>query len=122
MDLGIVVAEMTLNALRQTPTTRRGSCSVYRASSLLLRIQRRSPSPERRGGQGVRTSRRLRRLTTTARPRLRLVLGLERPSHVAGTLPRSHQLGIIAEPIADHLVQQADPHPLTPSPSGRGER
>src|SRR6266568_2494522 len=78
-----------------------------------------SPSPEGRGGQGVRTSRRLRRLTA-ARPGLGLVLGLERPSHVAGTLPRSHQLGIIAEPIADHLVQQAGPHPLTPSPSGRG--
>ncbi len=32
----------------------------------------------------MRTSRRLRRLTT-ARPRLGLVLGLERPSHIAGT-------------------------------------
>ena len=72
-------------------------------------------------------SRRLRRLTT-ARPGLGLVLGLERPSHTAGTFPRSHELGIIAEPIADHLVQQAGPHPLTPSPpryargrlSGRG--
>src|SRR5467141_1864304 len=48
------------------------------------------------------------RRLTTARPGLRLVLGLERPSHIAGTLPRSHQLGIIPEPIADHLVQQAE--------------
>src|SRR3989442_8201650 len=29
----------------------------------------------------------------------------ERLSHIAGTLPRPHQLGTIAEPIADHLVQ-----------------
>src|SRR5438093_10014281 len=71
------------------------------------RLAIRPPSPEGRGGQGVRTSRRLRRLTT-ARPGLGLVLGLERPSHVAGTLPRSHQLGIIPEPIPDHLVQQAE--------------
>src|SRR5213594_968936 len=71
------------------------------------RLAIRPPSPEGRGGQGVRTSRRLRRLTT-ARPGLGLVLGLERPSHVAGTLPRSRQLGIIAEPIADHLIQQAE--------------
>src|SRR5258706_143019 len=64
----------------------------------------------------------LRRLRprTTPRPGLRRLRGVERPSHVAGTLPRSQQLGIIAEPIADHLVQQAEPHPLTPSPSGRG--
>ena len=55
----------------------------------------------------MRPSRRLRRLIT-ARPGLGLVLGLERFSHVAGTFPRSHQLGIIAEPIADHLVQQAE--------------
>src|SRR6267378_238897 len=48
------------------------------------------------------------RRLTTARPGLRLVLGLERPSHIAGTLPPSHQLGIIPEPIADHLVQQAE--------------
>ena len=41
-------------------------------------------------------------------PGLRLVRGVERPSHIAGTRPRSHQLGIIAEPIADHLVQQAE--------------
>src|SRR5690349_9028323 len=61
------------------------------------RLAIRPPSPEARGGQGVRTSRRLRRFTT-ARPRLRLVRGVERPSrlsHVAGTLPRSHQLRII---------------------------
>src|SRR5207247_9869242 len=45
---------------------------------------------------------------TTARPGLGLVLGLERPGHVAGTLPRPHQLGIIAEPIPDHPVQQAE--------------
>src|ERR1700694_6259365 len=55
----------------------------------------------------AQTSRRLRRLTT-ARPRLRRVRGVERPSHIAGTLPRSHQLGTIAEPIADHLVQQTE--------------
>src|SRR5437588_12108784 len=54
-------------------------------------------------------SRRLRRFTTARpRPRLRRVRGVERPSHVAGTLPRCHQLGIITEPIADHLVQQAE--------------
>src|SRR5258705_5171320 len=52
-------------------------------------------------------SRRLRRLTT-ARPGLGLVLGLERSRHIAGTLPRSHQLGIITEPIADRLVQQTE--------------
>src|SRR5438105_15689049 len=55
-----------------------------------------SPLSGTERGQGVRTSRRLRRLTT-ARPGLGLVLGLERSSHIACTLPRSHQLGMIAD-------------------------
>src|SRR6202165_1530157 len=68
----------------------------------LIRLPRLASPPK-----PAQTSRRLRRLTT-ARPRLRRVRGVERPSHIAGTLPRSHQLGTIAEPIADHLVQQTE--------------
>src|SRR5207247_4180660 len=56
-------------------------------------------------GQPSSPSRRLRRLTT-ARPGLRLVLGLERSSHVSGAFPRTHQLGVISEPIPHDLVQQ----------------
>src|SRR5437667_8571084 len=47
-------------------------------------------------------SRRLRRLTTTG---LWLVLGFERSEDVAGTAPRAHQLGIIAEPIPHQPVE-----------------
>src|SRR2546427_12568600 len=52
----------------------------------------------------VKASRRLRRLTTTG---LWLVLGFERAEDVAGTAPRAHQLGIIAEPIPHHPVERA---------------
>src|SRR6266705_4442210 len=79
---------------------RRCSNNKARQLTTLPRLIASPPKP-------AQTSRRLRR-RTTARPGRGLVLGLERPGHVAGTLPRAHQLGIIAEPIADHLVQQAE--------------
>src|SRR6267143_3675678 len=48
-------------------------------------------------------SRRLRRLTA-ALARC-LLLGLERPHHIAGAVPRSHQLGIVTEPILHHPIE-----------------
>src|SRR6266487_6069642 len=52
----------------------------------------------------VLPSRRLRRLATAG---LWLVLGFERAEDVAGTAPRTHQLGVIPEPIPHHPVERA---------------
>src|SRR5689334_21290009 len=75
-----------------------------RLSSPLSRRACPEPAAKGRGGQGVRTSRRLRCLPTTG---LWLALGFERAEDVAGAAPRAHQLGIIAEPVAHHSIQRA---------------
>src|SRR5882762_11717143 len=77
--------------MQRSNATRRGSQPRHRASPPPLTPQ----APSRRL-----------RLTTT---RLWLVLGFERPEDVAGTAPRAHQLGIIAEPIPHHPVERALP-------------
>src|SRR5947208_17186802 len=78
------------------------------SSEILHDATRRGSQPRHRASPPPLTpqapSRRLRRLPTTG---LWLVLGFERSEDVAGTAPRTHQLGIIAEPIPHHPVARA---------------
>ena len=68
------------------------------------RHRRKVHRPKKRAQRDRVRSRLRRRLSFT---RLRLAPGPERPQHVAGAAPRSHQLGVVAEPIAHQPVEQS---------------
>src|SRR5690349_2690681 len=64
-----------------------------------------APPPSRRRLDRI-GSRPCRRLPFARRLRRRLALGPERPENVTDAGPGTHQLGVVAEPIADQPIEQ----------------